>query len=90
MDPKNESVFTMQPLSPDECIKQTSTRVSQTSDVEQGQVTVTRERGHLHQSFSPRKLQVGWRCLLRLQNAYRHTDHSTWFKHRQRIVHRHR
>jgi hypothetical protein len=90
MDPKNESVFMMQPLSPDEFIKQSSTRVSQTSDVEHGQVTVTRERGHLHQSFSPRKLQVGWQCLFHLQNAYRHTDHSAWFKYRQWIVHRYR
>jgi hypothetical protein len=61
MDSKLESTFTMQPLGPDECIKNSSYEVPHTSDVEHGQIVTTRERGHLHTSFSARKLQV--RCL---------------------------
>jgi hypothetical protein len=58
MDSKHESTFTMQPLGPDEGIKNSSYEIPQASDVEHGQIIETRERGHLHTSFSPRKLQV--------------------------------
>lgn len=63
MTAKNESVFTMQPLSPDDYIKKSSFTDPHTSDVEPGQTIITSERGVLHQSFSPRKLQVITFCL---------------------------
>jgi len=58
MTSKNESVYTMQPLSHEDGIKKTTSADTRSSDVEPGQIIRTDERGSLHQSFSARKLQV--------------------------------
>lgn len=95
MASKNESTFTMQPLSPVDGVKKPSFADPQTSDVEPGQIIQTHERGSLHQSFSARKLQVRRQSTFTMflfdQNSYVDmTGHCSRIQHRQRSVHRHR